>query len=292
MDGSIGSCVICAQNLCINNFSSLPCGHTFHYKCVLRWLLHSEQCPTCRARTLPKHIVKRLYFANCNDKTMNDAGSSATATTADHNNKSASTTNTSGKIDEVNAGFHNNDEEYDNEDYSDDYSSDPEDGIHGLIDDSTDSDDSSEITVEDGESETETEGYGESEEFHETSDADMASVLDASISDTSSVSLGTFSEAFSEDDAVNISSVNYDNMETINSFDNHEEVGNNDNNTHTSVLLTEHVSGDDNGDISDDEHSSGSDDSNDSNDDFDSHEFNRLLDCFTLDLRVFNRYIS
>lgn len=120
----------------------------------------------------------------------------------------------------------------------------------------------------------------------------MASAFDASVSDTSSVSLGTFSESFSENDAVSVASLNHDNMETSDSFDDHEEVGNGDNNTYTSLLLIEHVDDDDNDYSSDDENSSDSDDSDDSNSDCDLHEYGHLLDHFALDVRVFNQHIS
>uniref|UniRef100_A0A915PJZ9 Uncharacterized protein n=1 Tax=Setaria digitata TaxID=48799 RepID=A0A915PJZ9_9BILA len=58
MDYIIGGCVICTQNL-----------------------YHSKQCPACRAHTSPKHIVKRLYFADCFDEAIVNATENATAVT-------------------------------------------------------------------------------------------------------------------------------------------------------------------------------------------------------------------
>uniref|UniRef100_A0AAF5PNF7 RING-type domain-containing protein n=1 Tax=Wuchereria bancrofti TaxID=6293 RepID=A0AAF5PNF7_WUCBA len=254
----VGSCVICTQNLCISNFSSLPCGHTFHYNCIRRWLVQSQQCPTCRAESTPMNIVKRLYFANCIDKALNDSKTSGT----DSDTKSK-------KMDKCDVGHRNggNDENCNNNSDSEDEEVDS---------DFTGSDDDSSMSSSES----------EDLDYHDSSDADMTSLLEASVSDTSSVSLGTFSDAVSETDAVN-----HDNMETSNSFNDHEEVGN-DHNNYTSILRIERVSDDgddgDDDDTSDDEDSSKSDDS----DNGESQEYSRLLNHFTFELRVLNRNIS
>ncbi|CAG9536763.1 unnamed protein product [Cercopithifilaria johnstoni] len=252
----IGSCVIGSQNLCINNFSSLPCGHTFHYKCVMRWLLYSEQCPTCRAHTSARNIVKRLYFANCDDKAMNGVGTSGIAAVTDYNNKSASTANMNDSACHGNAESYNNNSGYD---------SDSEDGVNRTDDDFTDS---NSANMENNDSITESEEENEEElKYQETvSDADMVSVLDVSGSVTSSDSLETFSESFSEiDDAASVSSVDHDNMEISELLDDHGEVSNDDDNIYTSLLLIEHIGSD----SSDDDDSCSSGDSDDNNDDCD-----------------------
>ncbi|KAK6102209.1 Ring finger domain family protein [Brugia pahangi] len=268
----VGSCVICTQNLCISNVSSLPCGHTFHYNCIRRWLVQSQQCPTCRAASTPMNIVKRLYFANCTDKAVNDSKTSVT----DSDTKSK-------KMDKCDVGHRSagNDENCNNN------SGDSED--EEVDSDFTGSDEDSSMSSSES----------EDLDYHDSSDAgtendlnnvskvslDMTSLLEASASDTSSVSLGTFSDAVSETDAVN-----HDNMETPNSFNDHEEVGN-DYNNYTSVLRIERISDDgddgDDDDTSDDEDSFKSDDS----DNRESQEYSRLLNHFTFELQVFNRNI-
>uniref|UniRef100_A0A8R1TZB7 RING-type domain-containing protein n=1 Tax=Onchocerca volvulus TaxID=6282 RepID=A0A8R1TZB7_ONCVO len=222
MEDSIGGCVICAQNLCIDNFSSLPCGHTFHYKCILRWLCCSEQCPTCRAHTSPANIVKRLYFAKCGDKAMDDVENSADTTVANHNNEFVPTENVllPQTSEDFYGNYHGNDESYDS---ADDYDNDSEDGdehewtmgIIGADSDSANDNNSSVIASEDSESAAESEADNqeneEEPEYHGIiSDTDMASVFDVSLSDTSSASLRSISESCSEIDAASISSLNHD----------------------------------------------------------------------------------
>ncbi|KAM3723198.1 E3 ubiquitin-protein ligase [Dirofilaria immitis] len=309
MEDIIGSCVICAQNLCVDNFSSLPCGHTFHYKCILRWLCCSEQCPTCRACTSPRNIVKRLYFARCSDRAMNGIESSTVS--AKHNNKFAPSMNenalSTGTPENFNGNRHGNDESCNTIiDYeSDSEGSGEQEWAMSVIGDgdSTNGNNTSVIALERSESIVRSEAEGEEElEYHETiSNADMAT-FDASFSDTSSLSLGTLSELFSEIDAVSISSMNHNNMETSNSSDDHEEFNDDSGNTYTSLLLIEHGSNDDHdnssndnnssdSEESDDNDSSDSDKSDDSSDDCGLSEYGHF-DHLAVDVRIFNQRIS
>ncbi|VDO38203.1 unnamed protein product [Onchocerca flexuosa] len=161
----------------------------------------SEQCPTCRAHTSPANIVKRLYFAKCGDKAMNDVENSTDATVADHNNEFFPTENVllSRTSEDFYGNYDGSDENYNN---TDDYDNDSEDdgehewtmGIIGADGDSGNSDNSSVIASEGSESAAESEADNqESEEEPEyhgiISDTDMASAFDASLSDTSSASL-------------------------------------------------------------------------------------------------------
>uniref|UniRef100_A0A0R3RGU0 RING-type domain-containing protein n=1 Tax=Elaeophora elaphi TaxID=1147741 RepID=A0A0R3RGU0_9BILA len=302
----IGGCVICAQNLCINNFSSLPCGHTFHYKCVERWLhlasrlQRIQRCPTCRAYASPMNIVKRLYFANCNDQAVNGVGTSAAAYTTNGNAPSSQMLE---NMDEFDGSYHDSDESYNN---NSGYNSDSEEGANQTGSDSTASDtdatlsgDSDFIMGSEEESEEELEyqiTVNDAEHniveivslvycyriiSHEHAlisileeiSSDMVNVLDASFNVTSSDSLGTFSVSISEiDDTMSVSSLGYDNMETSESLDSLEEVGADNDDVRTAVIIERE----------DDDDSSSSDDSDDSND---------FLDHIVPHLLVFNQFV-
>ena len=43
------TCAICLDN-CGKCRTTLECGHTFHTKCVLKWLIRMNSCPCCRAK--------------------------------------------------------------------------------------------------------------------------------------------------------------------------------------------------------------------------------------------------
>ncbi|MCP9258124.1 BMA-PTR-11, isoform a [Dirofilaria immitis] len=220
------------------------------------WEKCSEQCPTCRACTSPRNIVKRLYFARCSDRAMNGIESST---------ENALST---GTPENFNGNRHGNDESCNTIiDYeSDSEGSGEQEWAMSVIGDgdSTNGNNTSVIALERSESIVRSEAEGEEElEYHETiSNADMAT-FDASFSDTSSLSLGTLSELFSEIDAVSISSMNHNNMETSNSSDDHEEFNDDSGNTYTSLLLIEHGSNDDHDNSSNDNNSSDSEESDD-----------------------------
>ncbi|XP_020426234.1 uncharacterized protein LOC109950711 isoform X2 [Prunus persica] len=56
-----GECTTCLDDLYNDeglSVDSLPCGHTFHYKCVIKWCLkNGGTCPLCRGPILPSPIV-------------------------------------------------------------------------------------------------------------------------------------------------------------------------------------------------------------------------------------------
>ncbi|CAH6719035.1 hypothetical protein CLIB1444_01S19988 [[Candida] jaroonii] len=47
-------CVICLEHLNYSNSDGIKCldscDHTFHYKCLKRWMNHSQTCPVCRIK--------------------------------------------------------------------------------------------------------------------------------------------------------------------------------------------------------------------------------------------------
>ncbi|KAK6152427.1 hypothetical protein DH2020_015062 [Rehmannia glutinosa] len=57
--GGGGECVICKEEMEEGReVCELPCGHLFHWVCVLRWLKKRNTCPCCRRR-LPTDDVRR-----------------------------------------------------------------------------------------------------------------------------------------------------------------------------------------------------------------------------------------
>jgi hypothetical protein len=43
-------CCICLDDSAIQIWVILPCGHTFHNSCIMRWLVGNDTCPVCRVR--------------------------------------------------------------------------------------------------------------------------------------------------------------------------------------------------------------------------------------------------
>ena len=43
-------CIICLNTINNNNYSILPCGHKFHFNCILSCLQHNDTCPICRIK--------------------------------------------------------------------------------------------------------------------------------------------------------------------------------------------------------------------------------------------------
>ena len=47
-------CTVCQQEFVRGATAfCLPCTHTYHEHCILRWLAHSTSCPMCRLPVLP-----------------------------------------------------------------------------------------------------------------------------------------------------------------------------------------------------------------------------------------------
>ncbi|XP_029167529.1 E3 ubiquitin-protein ligase TRAIP [Nylanderia fulva] len=55
-------CVICSELLVpSDDVFHTPCGHIFHFGCLIQWLERSRTCPQCRERTT-ENKIHRLYF--------------------------------------------------------------------------------------------------------------------------------------------------------------------------------------------------------------------------------------
>ncbi|NWI96637.1 TRAIP ligase, partial [Pitta sordida] len=44
--------------------AAVPCGHTFHYACLIQWFdtAPSRTCPQCRIQVSKRHIISKLFF--------------------------------------------------------------------------------------------------------------------------------------------------------------------------------------------------------------------------------------
>ncbi|XP_071647222.1 E3 ubiquitin-protein ligase TRAIP [Temnothorax longispinosus] len=55
-------CVICSDLLApSDDVFQTPCGHIFHFACLIQWLERSKTCPQCRDRTTER-TIRRIYF--------------------------------------------------------------------------------------------------------------------------------------------------------------------------------------------------------------------------------------
>lgn len=69
------NCIICSDLFTpIAEIFTTPCGHLFHYHCLIQWLERSHTCPQCRKKSTEKNI-HRIYFNLANtDSIMDDVG--------------------------------------------------------------------------------------------------------------------------------------------------------------------------------------------------------------------------
>ena len=42
------TCAICLSQISVNEFEILPCAHSYHQRCIQRWIMQSQTCPVCR----------------------------------------------------------------------------------------------------------------------------------------------------------------------------------------------------------------------------------------------------
>lgn len=59
------TCAICADYLSVSDCAACPCGHTFHYVCIMRWKKESSTCPQCRLKF--KDPIKLFFEQSIND---------------------------------------------------------------------------------------------------------------------------------------------------------------------------------------------------------------------------------
>lgn len=53
-------CPICLEGFtCRQHFRKLACLHTFHVRCIDRWLVKVPDCPVCRCRVQPQQSMPR-----------------------------------------------------------------------------------------------------------------------------------------------------------------------------------------------------------------------------------------
>lgn len=65
-------CVICSDLLTPSeDVFHTPCGHIFHYPCLIQWLERSKTCPQCREKTTEAKI-HRIYFNFSNNDTIKE----------------------------------------------------------------------------------------------------------------------------------------------------------------------------------------------------------------------------
>ena len=57
IEATADSCRVCFEPLVEGDeIITLPCGHIFHYQCIMRWLLESHnKCPLCNIITNPQN---------------------------------------------------------------------------------------------------------------------------------------------------------------------------------------------------------------------------------------------
>ncbi|EFA07352.2 E3 ubiquitin-protein ligase TRAIP [Tribolium castaneum] len=56
------TCIICSDLILpTSDIYTTPCGHIFHYACLIQWLERAQSCPQCRRKTTEKS-VHRVYL--------------------------------------------------------------------------------------------------------------------------------------------------------------------------------------------------------------------------------------
>ena len=69
------NCSICQQNYKVNSeVLYMPCLHLYHKTCIIRWLIHNDKCPTCKAsyKTEDKEKVKNNNNIHLDSEDVDD----------------------------------------------------------------------------------------------------------------------------------------------------------------------------------------------------------------------------
>jgi hypothetical protein len=66
-------CSICLNTINNNNYSILPCGHKFHFNCILFSLQHNDTCPICRIKVNVNFEYEPEYIDNIESNFYIDA---------------------------------------------------------------------------------------------------------------------------------------------------------------------------------------------------------------------------
>ncbi|XP_013379845.1 E3 ubiquitin-protein ligase TRAIP [Lingula anatina] len=62
-------CSICAEQFDREaDVSAVPCGHTFHDHCLMRWMEQSNTCPQCRLNVNRRSVIHKLFFDLAEDE--------------------------------------------------------------------------------------------------------------------------------------------------------------------------------------------------------------------------------
>ena len=61
-------CLICNDNLTVNNSVTPMCKHTHCYKCFWKWAEKNDSCPFCRGKLIPIDRTKEIEMKNLLDR--------------------------------------------------------------------------------------------------------------------------------------------------------------------------------------------------------------------------------
>lgn len=62
-------CSVCLENVPSTNSAQtkrLTCGHSFHFRCIIKWYEFSEECPVCRKKQSRDDLI--LFKNNVENK--------------------------------------------------------------------------------------------------------------------------------------------------------------------------------------------------------------------------------
>ncbi len=63
-------CVVCNENVMVEDYIKTECGHEFHTHCIAKWIIKNDNCPMCRHKNpcgWKTYYYTFMYYFN-NDK--------------------------------------------------------------------------------------------------------------------------------------------------------------------------------------------------------------------------------